>query len=585
MTPRPARFGKRLLAVGLLLALLPALAFVGPRPAHTGAQGGDLPPDLALVPPDALAFVHIQVADWIDRSAGQMLRQQLSADRQAKLIQEMTRRQGVSLFDVDRLTYVEVAPSLHSDPFAAAIVLTRKPYDRAKVRQALVPDATDEGDVLVSERRRQAVSFVNDRLYIVGIPEAVTQLRRGAGGAGRAGPQMAALRKGAAKHQVVIGVHLSEEVAAGLKQMIAPRGDEARAHVPAYVTSFQWLLDLHTAVATFDLRDNVDVSLDLTFREEGVARRGLRLVHAGVLAAQMACNAARTTLAANLGRGGPKLPATLKTLQALEDLFDRTAVEQHGKTVRATLKGPLPPDFAASVVEVTTQLRSAADRMLGGSNLRQCVIAMHNYHVDYQKLPPSAIVSKDGKPLLSWRVAILPYIEQDNLYRQFKLDEPWDSDHNKKLLAQMPKIYASPGAQASEPFTTYYQVFVAAPAYRGKYVPVFDLNPKNSISLGQLSVQDGTSNTIAVIEADRAVPWTKPEDVVIDAMIEDEAKPLPKFGGGHPEEDTFLVAFSDGSVRSIKKSLADAKQYKRLLRQLIGRKDGENEDIAPIIKD
>ncbi len=55
--------------------------------------------------------------------------------------------------------------------------------------------------------------------------------------------------------------------------------------------------------------------------------------------------------------------------------------------------------------------------------------------------PTAAILDKNGKPLLSWRVALLPYIEQDALYRQFKLDEPWDSEHNKKLIAQMPKIY------------------------------------------------------------------------------------------------------------------------------------------------
>src|SRR5271155_415299 len=58
-------------------------------------------------------------------------------------------------------------------------------------------------------------------------------------------------------------------------------------------------------------------------------------------------------------------------------------------------------------------------------------------------LPAHAIYSKDGKtPLLSWRVAILPYIEHEALYQQFKLDEPWDSPHNKKLLDKMPKLYA-----------------------------------------------------------------------------------------------------------------------------------------------
>ena len=88
---------------------------------------------------------------------------------------------------------------------------------------------------------------------------------------------------------------------------------------------------------------------------------------------------------------------------------------------------------------------------------------MHNYESAYGKLPPAAIVDRKGKKLLSWRVMILPYIEQDNLYRQFKLDEPWDSEHNKKLIPLMPKVYADPRGPA-EPGKTYYKVFVGKDA-------------------------------------------------------------------------------------------------------------------------
>jgi RNA polymerase sigma factor (sigma-70 family) len=107
-----------------------------------------------------------------------------------------------------------------------------------------------------------------------------------------------------------------------------------------------------------------------------------------------------------------------------------------------------------------TKLFEARDRMLSGSNLKQIGIALHNYHNDYDTLPAPAIYGKNGKPLLSWRVTLLPYIEQDNLYQQFNLDEPWDSEHNKKLLAKMPKTYVPPGVKTKEPYLTYYQVFV-----------------------------------------------------------------------------------------------------------------------------
>ncbi len=78
------------------------------------------------------------------------------------------------------------------------------------------------------------------------------------------------------------------------------------------------------------------------------------------------------------------------------------------------------------------------------NNLKYIGLAMHNYLDANSHFPPAASVDKAGKPLLSWRVMILPYIDQDQLYKQFHLDEPWDSEHNKKLIDKMPQIYASP---------------------------------------------------------------------------------------------------------------------------------------------
>ena len=89
-----------------------------------------------------------------------------------------------------------------------------------------------------------------------------------------------------------------------------------------------------------------------------------------------------------------------------------------------------------------TSVQSAAERANSSNNLKQIGLGMHNYHDQNNKLPPPYLKTKDGKPGLSWRV-ILPYIEQDFLYRQFKLDEPWDSPKNLALLNQMPQTYAS----------------------------------------------------------------------------------------------------------------------------------------------
>jgi hypothetical protein len=143
---------------------------------------------------------------------------------------------------------------------------------------------------------------------------------------------------------------------------------------------------------------------------------------------------------------------------------------------------------------------------------------------------------KDAKALLSWRVALLPYLGEDNLYKQFKLDEPWDGPHNKKLLERMPKVYAAPGVKTREPYTTFYQVFVGGGA-------IFE---KHQAARFPASIPDGTSITILIVESGTAVPWTKPEDL---HYAPDE--PLPELGGLFP--NIFNAAFADGAVYALLK--------------------------------
>jgi RNA polymerase sigma factor (sigma-70 family) len=97
-------------------------------------------------------------------------------------------------------------------------------------------------------------------------------------------------------------------------------------------------------------------------------------------------------------------------------------------------------------------------------NLKKLASAMHQYVETHHRFPAPAIYGKDGKALLSWRVALLPYLDQDNLYKQFRLNESWDSPHNRKLLVHFPKVYAPPGIRTRQSFSTFYQVFVSAGA-------------------------------------------------------------------------------------------------------------------------
>jgi hypothetical protein len=178
------------------------------------------------------------------------------------------------------------------------------------------------------------------------------------------------------------------------------------------------------------------------------------------------------------------------------------------------------------------------------NNLKQIGLAFHNYHDAYNHFPGN-IEDKDGKPLLSWRVAILPYLEQQALYNQFKMDEPWDSDNNKKLIEKMPKLYV-PVRVKAKAGETYYQVFEGEDALFG---------PKKKPTI--LQITDGTSNTGMVFEAGDPVIWSKPVD-----MHFDQKKPLPKLGGLFDGE--CLVTMCDGSVKHLKKK-PDEQQLKYMI--------------------
>jgi prepilin-type processing-associated H-X9-DG protein len=182
------------------------------------------------------------------------------------------------------------------------------------------------------------------------------------------------------------------------------------------------------------------------------------------------------------------------------------------------------------------------------NNLKQIALAFHNYDSANGRLATNQL-TKDGKPGLSWRVLLLPYIEQDDLYKQFKLDEPWDSEHNKKLIENIPPLFA-PVRGKAERGQTFYQTFTGK---HGLFAP--GAMP----SVG--TIADGTSNTFLVAEAAKPVIWTRPDDLEFDGTT------VPKLGGMF--DGRFTAAFADGHVQRFKKDTD-----KDLLRILIDPADG-----------
>ncbi len=197
------------------------------------------------------------------------------------------------------------------------------------------------------------------------------------------------------------------------------------------------------------------------------------------------------------------------------------------------------------------QVKDAA-RPQSINNLKQIAIAMLNYNDAYGRFPAAASYAPNGKPLLSWRVEILPFIEQQNLYMQFKLDEPWDSPNNRALLALMPRVYRLPKEIGLPPDHTVYRVFegpnAAFEGRQGRRTAEF---------------RDGTSNTLLVVEADQGVPWTKPDEIPFN-LNQPVPRPVGHWAVG------FHVLMADGSVR-----LIDKKVSEQTLRAAITRNGGD----------
>ena len=188
------------------------------------------------------------------------------------------------------------------------------------------------------------------------------------------------------------------------------------------------------------------------------------------------------------------------------------------------------------------------------NDLRQIVLACLNYEATNERFP-SNIVAVDGTPRLSWRVAILPYLGKyaENLYTKFRLDEPWDSDHNKALLAKMPPVFKSLKGSGT---TTTFLGF----DFKGAVL-------EQGMKVGFGSISDGSANTLLCIEVseDLAVEWTKPSDISYNVFGTRDPEELFM-----PEDGKGLLAMCDGSTHAV-----DLKKVRSDLKKLIQRNDGQ----------
>ncbi|MEQ8786078.1 MAG: DUF1559 domain-containing protein [Pirellulaceae bacterium] len=198
--------------------------------------------------------------------------------------------------------------------------------------------------------------------------------------------------------------------------------------------------------------------------------------------------------------------------------------------------------------------QQAAFRMQSQNNLKNLGLGVMQ-HVDVSsEYPPAFSTDAEGKPLLSWRVHILPFIEEKALYDQFHLDEPWDSEHNKTLIAKMPQVYRFPGSDETDTTTRYVALVHPDGVFTG-----------DATKVGFSELKDGSTNTVLLVEGDPefAVTWTKPEDIDFDPEH-------PMIGLGKAWPDGFNVLIGD--LRAI---LLRSDTPPETIKALVTRKGGE----------
>jgi prepilin-type processing-associated H-X9-DG protein len=227
-----------------------------------------------------------------------------------------------------------------------------------------------------------------------------------------------------------------------------------------------------------------------------------------------------------------------------DDSPPRPAPRKRRRIVRwlalAAVVGPTAAVITAAFVNTVREQRVEQC----SRQLKRLGLALNEYQSAHDHFPAPAIARADGTPLLSWRVAILPFLGYQSLYDRFRLDEPWDSPHNLALLSEMPVEFACPSGPARRRGQTAYLVIVGPKTDFGSVNTPFE--PARGADIREIT--DGTSNTVLVLETTTHVPWTKPDDLHWSPGGAQPVVASAHRGGTH-------VLFADGGTRFLKHTI------------------------------
>jgi serine/threonine protein kinase len=527
---------------GLVVSLLLAGAWFLAHPTQSGGpanqainenSGG---PNKVQIPLDFPALLNIRVADLWKTEATKGFRRQLRTDFGA-LLDRLERDVGFKPENIEELLLLirPFNPRLPYEinfarSFPLVIVTTNADFHREAVRQWLVEDLPEikyqEKTYYgfgVENSPLKGLYFVDDHTFMFGFEQDIRDMLKRMTLLGASQPLNRATKEMARRHQILLALNMEALFPITLDGMV--QKDALQQVI---------LSKAESTTLGLDLGDSTKLEWELVFPDEATAAQGLSAV-------KLALDV--------LNRFGvrPFLEDLQKDAgwEREAKLMDRlwTAVE-HSKIEQEDTLLRLNSTFVNNQEEWERVGTEAAGQILdvpalsqSENNLHQLVQAMNHYYEQHGTYPPQAVYSKEGTPLLSWRVLLLPYLDQNDLFKQFRLDEPWNGPNNGKLLDKMPLVFAPVRGETMLPFATFYQVFTG----------------KSTLFEGAKGMKKPAitpCNTILVVEASDCVPWTKPQDVTYRPD-----QPLPKLGGVF--NAGFNVALCDERVFFVRRSVQE----------------------------
>ena len=503
--------------------------------------------DLALVPADAAGFVHVRLADlWKNEMFAGLRKTWERAGEKA--IATLDQQFVPAPSSLDRATVFVLFDEQSKEPHVFGVLAFSKPFAPALLVGSYLPKAEKKTlgnrTIWLDADKGIEVSFPDNRHVLIG--QAGTLAGYFARKPVKNGPMSAALKLAATRPVVA---------AANIAALPIPPG--ALDNIPENVRP---ILKAEQLMIALDLGENAKVEVRASYKDAAAAGDAEKALRALIDLGRTEIAKQKKELEDKLYDPKHKSPRpvedfpeafgsvfALGALGRLDDLLaDPKLIGREGNDL--AFSATMPRELVGFgggtaaigiglLLPAVQKVREAASRSASSNNLKQIGLAIHNYESANGHLPTD-ILDKNGKAILSWRVAILPYIEQDNLYRGMKLDEPWDSENNKLFSKMKVKTFMSPSATILEDKDGY-----AITSYLGVKGPgaAFETGKK----LKFVDFTDGTSNTVMVVETTDAVAWAKPDDYPFDPK-----KPLPKLGSpGRPDFCQMLLC--DGSVRGV----------------------------------